>query len=92
MENMKSKCFICGIDHGIFERYSDGFRQHIKEDHNMWMYVFFLLYLEFKNSIKYTAQEAYMKEMTVSRDLSFFPIGRAMCFLNKKKVIAKLNN
>lgn len=56
-ENMKSKCFICGIDHGIFERYGNGFRAHIQEDHNMWAYLYFFLYLDFKKPTKYTAQE-----------------------------------
>lgn len=75
---MKSKCFICSIENGQFKRYGKGFLKHIKEDHNMWNYLFFMLYLELKEETEFSAQEAYVSEMIKSRNLGFFPIGRAM--------------
>ena len=38
-------CFICDIDREDFEQIGLNFKQHIKEDHNMWDYVFFRFYV-----------------------------------------------
>ena len=32
-EDMKNKCFICGMDRQIFEKEADGFENHIERDH-----------------------------------------------------------
>ena len=37
-EDMMSKCFICNIERGEFDRGAEGFENHIKRDHNMWAY------------------------------------------------------
>jgi inositol 1,4,5-triphosphate receptor type 3 len=41
-------CFICGINKQVFDRASDepeGFKTHIKVDHNMWNYLYFIFML-----------------------------------------------
>lgn len=40
-EDMKSKCFICSLENGLFERHAEGFQKHIQEDHNMCILSFF---------------------------------------------------
>jgi len=50
------------------------FEQHIQNDHNMWNYVFFFLYLREKPVIQYTAQESYVSDLLNSRNITFFPI------------------
>lgn len=46
--DIKDKCFICGNERNIFDRKSStggGFLYHIKINHYMWNYLFFIGYL-----------------------------------------------
>ena len=47
-EQVTGRCFICGIERFVFDQLShdvNGFEDHIKNHHNMWKYLFFLVYL-----------------------------------------------
>ncbi len=67
-EFLASYCFICGIPKELFESKftKDGnskcsnFSYHIKEEHNMWDYIFFLKYLINKDPNEYTGIERYV--------------------------------
>ena len=41
-EEMTSKCFICSIERTEFDRKGRGFEYHIKNDHYMWNYLYFI--------------------------------------------------
>lgn len=66
-ELMASFCFICGISKDVFDsRASNGalggvgglnFTGHIENEHNMWDYMLFLLYLQEKNPNDYNGIE-----------------------------------
>ena len=48
-----------------FDRQQDvgaGFEQHIKMNHYMWNYVFFIAYLNWKDKNEYTGIESFVKE------------------------------
>lgn len=69
-------CFICGFDRETLEKISNkrnGFRKHIKEDHYMWNYLFYIAYLMQKNSSDYTGIESYVREKVEKQDISWFP-------------------
>jgi hypothetical protein len=67
---MASFCFICGISKDVFDaRASSGamggagglnFAGHIATEHNMWDYMFFLIYLREKDSNDYTGIERWV--------------------------------
>ena len=42
---MNSKCFICSVQRAEFDRKGRGFDHHIKRDHNMWNYLYFMVKL-----------------------------------------------
>lgn len=46
---MNSSCFICGIERIDLDKKSKvvdkGFNYHVKEDHNLWNYMFYLGYI-----------------------------------------------
>ncbi|EGD72955.1 hypothetical protein PTSG_04686 [Salpingoeca rosetta] len=73
---MKSKCFICGRtsfqlsqQQGETARASD-WQEHVSEQHNMWDYLYFYIYLLHKDENEYTHHEHkvfYMK----SNELEF---------------------
>lgn len=51
-------CFICGHTRELFERKSDsGFESHVKNDHNLWNYIFYLAFLFDKDKNEYTGVE-----------------------------------
>lgn len=77
-EDTKNRCFICNIDREEFDRLNIDFDSHIKQYHNMWHYVWFLMYLERKNRDDFTGQEAYIWNMYNTNNIAFFPIKRAL--------------
>lgn len=48
-EDIKNKCYICNIERHEFDRYGSGFENHIQKDHNLWQYLYFLIYLKNKD-------------------------------------------
>ena len=47
----------------VFDKYSEGgMERHIAKDHNLWMYVFYLLHLKTKDSSDRTGIESYVVE------------------------------
>ena len=82
-DDIKTKCFICGIESSEFERHADGFDYHIKRDHNMWLYIYFIHHLRTKEASEFTGQESHVYDRMTEHDLSFFPTNRAICLQNK---------
>ena len=45
-DDRQNKCFICGHERQIFDRDTDeGFEYHTAHDHDVWMYLFFIIHL-----------------------------------------------
>lgn len=62
-DDMLNKCFICNFDRLEFDKNSEGgFERHIAKDHNLWEYVYYLVYLEAKDASDYTGIESYVNE------------------------------
>eukprot|EP01059_Diplonema_ambulator_P003242 TRINITY_DN1291_c0_g1_i1.p1 TRINITY_DN1291_c0_g1~~TRINITY_DN1291_c0_g1_i1.p1 ORF type:complete len:769 (+),score=239.69 TRINITY_DN1291_c0_g1_i1:1001-3307(+) len=91
-EDIKTKCFICGIEASEFERHANGFVHHIKRDHNMWLYIYFIHHLRTKEESEFTGQESNVYDKMKVHDLSFFPTNRAICLSNKVSNIADLES
>ena len=47
-----------------------GFEDHVKHDHNMWMYVYFSIYLDTIDISDHNAIEKYVYEMVSTFHLS----------------------
>merc|ERR1712196_682586 len=78
-EDINDKCFICDLSRDELDSGGGAsFASHIKRDHNMWDYVFFLTYLQQKPSTEYTGQESYVASMHKDSNVKFFPIKRAL--------------
>jgi len=80
-EDMQSICFICGIDGDTFQRQALGFKNHIKYDHNVWNYLYYLIYLDQKEEDEYTYVEEYVSEKMKNGETDFFPLTKALCLL-----------
>lgn len=95
----KNKCFICNIDRYTvmiiqFDRNSYGFDKHVKEDHNVWQYLYFLVHLKEKDLTEFNGIESFCSEQLRTRDISWIPLHKAICLgdsnQEKQETSAKL--
>uniref|UniRef100_A0A4W5LMD9 Inositol 1,4,5-trisphosphate receptor n=1 Tax=Hucho hucho TaxID=62062 RepID=A0A4W5LMD9_9TELE len=77
-EVLKTTCFICGLERDKFDNKTVTFEEHIKVEHNMWHYLFFIVLVKVKDSTEYTGPESYVAEMIREHNLDWFPRMRAM--------------
>eukprot|EP00960_Hanusia_phi_P040112 754256-Hanusia_phi.AAC.3 len=62
-EDLNLRCFICGLERYRFEinsRDGQGFEQHIRRDHNIWAFLYFIVYLSQKSIDEHTGFESYV--------------------------------
>ncbi|KAG9468914.1 hypothetical protein GDO78_021690 [Eleutherodactylus coqui] len=81
-EVLKTTCFICGLERDKFDNKTVTFEEHIKEEHNMWHYLCFIVLVKVKDSTEYTGPESYVAEMIKDRNLDWFPRMRAMSLVS----------
>lgn len=63
----------------MFDRQPDtnyNFDIHIKKEHYMWNYVFFIAYLRHKEETEYTGVESYVMNKIKNGDTNWFPFNR----------------
>jgi hypothetical protein len=80
--NTTAFCFICSIPRQIFDRNSDvpdGFKNHIKHDHNMWSYLYFIFFLWEQDKDDDDGLEYYVRHKVSSNEITWFPMNKAMC-------------
>uniref|UniRef100_A0A4W3J078 Inositol 1,4,5-trisphosphate receptor n=1 Tax=Callorhinchus milii TaxID=7868 RepID=A0A4W3J078_CALMI len=81
-EVLKTTCFICGLERDKFDNKTVTFEEHIKEEHNMWHYLCFIVLVKVKDSTEYTGPESYVAEMIKEHNLDWFPRMRAMSLVS----------
>ena len=76
-------CFICSKDRQTFERASDvpnGFHNHIKNNHNMWSYLYFIFFLWEQDKDDDDGLEYYVRKKLETKEITWFPLNKAMGF------------
>ena len=82
-EDQTNTCTICSIERNEFDRNSKiTFKHHIKQEHNMWNYIYFILYLVNKQPTEYTGVESYVADLVEKESVQFFPLRQAMSLPN----------
>ncbi|XP_062518427.1 inositol 1,4,5-trisphosphate receptor type 1-like isoform X2 [Corticium candelabrum] len=76
--DMASVCFICGNASFEFEKRGNGFDHHVKEEHNMWAYLFFFIHLNTILPNDYTSTEEFVANKLKHDEIDFFPLNRAL--------------
>lgn len=56
-------CLSLGLERDKFDNKTVTFEEHIKEEHNMWHYLCFIVLVKVKDSTEYTGPESYVAEM-----------------------------
>ena len=62
-EILKNTCFICGLDRSQFDNKAVSFEDHIRHEHNMWHYLFFIVLIRVKDPTEFTGPESYVYSM-----------------------------
>ncbi|KAK7867408.1 hypothetical protein R5R35_003837 [Gryllus longicercus] len=75
---LKNHCFICALQRSDFDNKTVSFEEHIKSEHNMWHYLFFIVLVKVKDPTEFTGPESYVYAMVKDRNLEWFPRLRAM--------------
>ncbi|KAL4645836.1 inositol 1,4,5-trisphosphate receptor type 3 isoform X6 [Arapaima gigas] len=77
-EILKTTCFICGLERDKFDNKTVSFEEHIKLEHNIWNYLYFIVLVREKNKTDYTGPESYVAHMIKNQNLDWFPRMQAM--------------
>ncbi|KAK3086885.1 hypothetical protein FSP39_024881 [Pinctada imbricata] len=76
--DMRDTCFICSRNSYDFEHHGKGFDHHVRQEHNMWSYIFFFIHLDGTKVNDYTALEMYTFKLLQKENYDFFPLDRAL--------------
>jgi hypothetical protein len=76
--DIEGKCFICGLDSWYINKHAEGWLQHQHKSHNVFYYLYFLIYIDRKNIGDCSAVEKYVKDFLRTNNISFFPQGRCL--------------
>ncbi|KAK2589036.1 hypothetical protein KPH14_001879 [Odynerus spinipes] len=74
---LKNTCFICGLNRSAFDNKTVSFEEHVKHEHNMWHYLYFIVLVKVKDPTEFTGPESYVYAMVKDRNLEWFPRLRA---------------
>ncbi|XP_021247761.1 inositol 1,4,5-trisphosphate receptor type 2 isoform X3 [Numida meleagris] len=77
-EILKTTCFICGLERDKFDNKTVSFEEHIKSEHNMWHYLYFIVLVKVKDPTEYTGPESYVAQMIV---ISYPTSPSFLCFI-----------
>ena len=80
-EDVMNTCFICNVDREDFEMANVSFSNHVKEDHNMWKYLWFMIYLEEIDPTEFDGIQQFCYEI-ITRDgnsTRWLPVKMARC-------------
>jgi inositol 1,4,5-triphosphate receptor type 1 len=79
-----NNCFICNIARDDFEAAGVPFEQHIKNDHNMWKYLWFLIYLDEKDHTEFDGIEQFCATLDIG-STRWLPIRKARVLSNMRE-------
>jgi len=85
-DDIENYCFICGISRQILDKKTEerrGFPYHINLEHNLWNYIFYILYLKDKEKTEYSGFESYVASKLDSEEIGWFPLNKALSLSDK---------
>ena len=83
--DIKNICFICNIDKATFERNKIKFGEHKKLEHNIKLYIKFLVGLKLVNEKDLDAEQSYIVNCIKKEEIKVFPVGASSSIGLKNK-------
>ncbi|CAD8080106.1 unnamed protein product [Paramecium sonneborni] len=93
--DIKGFCLICGIDRGTLEKkakHKKGFRFHVKYEHCVWNYIFYISYLEDKKKSDYNGIESQVDSDLKRESINWFPINKSLSIPDEEEEQEELSN
>uniref|UniRef100_A0A1I8B146 RIH_assoc domain-containing protein n=1 Tax=Meloidogyne hapla TaxID=6305 RepID=A0A1I8B146_MELHA len=71
----RNTCFICGLERGRFDNKSVQvtFDEHNENEHNLWHYIYFIVWLQIKDETEFTGPESFVAKCVKNHNLDWFP-------------------
>jgi hypothetical protein len=84
ISDTNNKCFICGLEAGVFNRaFGRGaFEKHIEKEHNLWNYIYYIIFLWEQDKDDDDGLESTIRRSVATMNVSWFPAGRSVSLLN----------
>jgi hypothetical protein len=79
-EDTTEVCFICGIPKVMFDRQigRTAFEEHYKKEHNMWSYLYFIVYIWEQDKDDDDGLEQYVRRLIEKGEISWMPLGKSL--------------
>lgn len=82
---MLCSCLFAGLERDKFDNKTVSFEEHIKSEHNMWHYLYFIVLVKVKDPTEYTGPESYVAQMIVVSQLRHAPRATARWSLQPER-------
>ncbi len=81
INDMTNVCTICGQKRQDIEKTTStnghNFQEHIKYDHNIFNYIYYIIYLHKKDPNEFTGFDSYVSDLAFNqKDISWFPMNK----------------
>jgi len=83
--DLQKSCFVCDLESDDFERSGVSYQSHLKEDHNLWKYVWLIMHLRQKERTDYTGLEMHVAPLLDRHSTRAFPIKKSKAIQGKIK-------
>nr|CAD2169339.1 unnamed protein product [Meloidogyne enterolobii] len=72
---LRNTCFICGLERGKFDNKSVQvtFDEHNEREHNLWHYIYFIVWLQIKDETEFTGPESFVSKCVKNHNMDWFP-------------------
>lgn len=70
-------CFICNLEKFNFEKAGIDFEKHRNNEHNLWNYIKFIIFMEDKSKKDCNGVESELLEKIKKGDFSWIPLHRS---------------
>ncbi|VDO26741.1 unnamed protein product [Onchocerca flexuosa] len=78
VDQLRNNCFICGLERGRFDNKIVTFEEHRKNEHNLYHYLYFIVWLQIKDETEFTGPESYVANCIKEHKSDWFPRMQAM--------------
>lgn len=72
-DKWSNECFICDLTRSDFEIQSLSFENHVKKEHNKWLYVYFILYISTKDQLEMDGNELLVYARILAKNTQWMP-------------------
>merc|ERR1711998_222103 len=91
VEKLRDECFICGYTRSAFDDLGGDFNfdKHMKNEHDIWSYLYFIAYLKEKDPTDYNGVETFVTGKLEKQDLKWVPTRTSWEIENQRSHIAE---